>query len=627
MKLNEAQQQAVRHIKGPMMVLAGPGSGKTRVITERVKYLIKNKIKPEKILVITFTKAAADEMQERFISSAEGNYSQQYKVRFGTFHSVFFSILKVHYGYKAENILKENVHYAILRDIVANVDMEIRDEKDFINDISSQISAIKGSLINIDNYYSPSCPNEIFKEIYAKYNDTLIRQNLLDFDDMLSMTYELLRDRKDIRKLWQEKYEYILIDEFQDVNFIQYETMKLLAGPKKNIFIVGDDDQSIYGFRGANPDIMNRFLKDFKGAEEILLNVNYRSSSNIIKGAGLVISNNEHRMAKEILSNAEYTGMQESEEDNPTIDIREFEELKQENDYICKLISAYHESGINYSDISVLFRTNLQGRALMSKLKVLNIPFFMKDIIPNIYEHWIVQDILSYIKVALGDRDRSLYLRIINRPKRYVSRQVFKSANVDINSIYDEYKGKEWMLERLDKFCSDMKYLAKMRPYAGVNFIRNGIGYDDYIKEYADYRGVKPDEMYDLLDKLLEEAKEHKTYEEWFEYIEKYSEELREQRSKQIKSKDDEERDEVILQTMHSSKGLEYKYVIVPDVNEGVSPHKKAVLQRDLEEERRLFYVAMTRAKTGLHIFFLKERHGKKMEMSRFVPEIMQKGG
>ncbi|MCR5625257.1 MAG: ATP-dependent helicase, partial [Lachnospiraceae bacterium] len=442
MQLNEPQKKAVFHKEGPMLVLAGPGSGKTRVITERVKELIRSGVKPERILVITFTKAAANEMKERYVSDTIAAGKNPGKVRYGTFHSVFFSILKVHYNYAASNILREEEQYMILKNIILNMDLEeIRDENEFIKDVTAEIGLVKGSMMNIDNYYSMSCPEQNFKKIFNSYNDTLLKRRKIDFDDMLVYTYELLRDRKDIRALWQKQYEYILVDEFQDVNYMQYETTRLLTGKKNNLFVVGDDDQSIYGFRGANPKIMDKFLKDYPKAEKVLLDTNYRSSLKIVGAAGKVIGNNEIRMSKDIRAfNDDIL--------NP-VEIREFKDVISQNNGIIDAIHDALKEGLTYKDISVLFRTNVQGRSLVGALTYANIPFIMKDTVPNLYDHWIVQDVLSYIKIALGNNERANYIRIINRPSRYISRSVFTSPYVDINELYEYYEDKHWMVERL----------------------------------------------------------------------------------------------------------------------------------------------------------------------------------
>ncbi len=622
--LNDAQGKAVSHFEGPMLVLAGPGSGKTRVITERIRYLVEEKgVFPASILVITFTRAAAMEMKQRYQDLSSGHTGG---VHFGTFHAIFFMILKHAYHFTADNIIRDEVRYEILRRIISETDLEIQDEREFLGDLEAEISRVKGSRIELSNYYSPLCANEVFQEMYQKYQKALEQKRLIDFDDMLVYCYELLSKRPDICKIWQQQFPYILIDEFQDISRVQYDVVRLLGEPCHNIFIVGDDDQSIYGFRGAKPEMMKQFLKDYPEAEQCLLGVNYRCASPIVEAAGRVIAKNRNRMPKKI-SAAKVQPVQErkkasNEYNSDALEIREFAQLLEENETIREKIMEYRNQGIPYREMAVLFRTNTQARSLSSKLMEFNIPFIMKERLPNLYEHWIVQDILTYVRVAQGNRERGQVLRIINRPKRYVHRNAFAEPYVDFEELKRFYEDKDWMLDRLEQLQYDLSMLAKMKPYAAVNFIRRGIGYDEYIREYADYRGIRADDMMEILDELLEEARGQDSFEAWFGYMQAYKEELKEQAKKNCGQQGRGEDDSVMLMTMHGAKGLEFECVFIPDANEGITPHSKSVLNADMEEERRMFYVAMTRAKEHLHIYYLKERFHKEVDVSRFVNEI-----
>ncbi len=613
-KLNAAQQEAVTHFNGPMLVLAGPGSGKTRVITERVRYLVEEKkVMPAGILVITFTKAAAIEMKQRYQRLSK---SRTGGVHFGTFHAIFFMILKHAYHYTAENIVRDDFRRDLLRKLVRDTNLELQDENEFLNDLESEISRVKGERIELKNYFSPLCSNEVFAEIFTRYQKALEQKRLIDFDDMLVYCYELLEQRPDICKMWQQQFPYILIDEFQDINRVQYDVMRLLAAPANNLFVVGDDDQSIYGFRGSKPDIMQKFLKDYPDAGQCLLNVNYRSNAAIVEAAGKVIVHNSNRLPKEIQA-------ADKEPAKDAIELKEFAKMSDENETIRDKILAYRNAGIPYREMAVLFRTNTQARSLSSKLMEYNIPFTMKERLPNLYDHWIVQDVLTYVRVAQGNRERGQVLRIINRPKRYVHRNAFTEPYVDFEELKLFYEDKDWMVDRLEQLSYDLSMLAQMRPYAAVNFIRKGIGYDEYIREYADYRGIRADDMLEILDELQEEARSQESFEDWYTYMQDYKEELKEQTQKSLEMQHGKEQeDSVMLMTMHGAKGLEFTCVFIPDANEGVTPHSKSVLNADMEEERRMFYVAMTRAKKHLHIYYLKERFHKEVDISRFVTEI-----
>ncbi|CRZ35507.1 DNA helicase-2/ATP-dependent DNA helicase PcrA [Herbinix hemicellulosilytica] len=607
MKLNQAQHEAVRHKDGPMLVLAGPGSGKTLVITERTKYLIKrHKIPENNILVITFTRAAAREMKERFLKTMG---TDKTGVSFGTFHSVFFTILRHAYNLGTDNIIGEEEKTVWIKDIVKRLGFEYANEKEFIDDLLSEISMVKGNKIELSTYYSSTCGDEVFRTIYREYNKKLRRNNRIDFDDMLLLCYELLIARADILKLWQKKFKYILIDEFQDINILQYEIVKMLAEPERNLFIVGDDDQSIYKFRGAKPEIMLKFPADYPESKKILLDINYRSGSEIIKSAGCLISHNKIRYLKELKAYKKTNGQ---------VIIESFKTMSDQNKKLVEEILIQAKAGILLSDMAILVRTNLGAGAVIHKLMEYNIPFFAGDSLPNIFDHWIATDLISYIRIARGENDRELYLRVINRPKRYISRDCFDSQKVDFDSLYSYYEDKEWMLARIEQLEYDLALIAGMNPYAAIQYIRRGIGYEDFLRDYANERKINPDELMDVLNEIHDSAREFKTFSDWFSYIQQYKEELKRQKQNEhIKNPEG-----INILTMHSSKGLEFSVVFLVDVNEEITPHKKAVLLENIEEERRLFYVAMTRAKDKLYIFSSKQRYNKDMLPSRFIKEI-----
>lgn len=610
MENNQAQAEAICHKDGPLLVLAGPGSGKTLVITERTKHLIKtHKIPENRILVITFTKAAAVEMKNRFMRLIGQNRTG---VSFGTFHGIFFSILKHAYGFTAKNIVREETRIQALKEIIHRQRLEEADEKEFVSDLISEISLVKGNMIDLNNYYSINCSDEVFRTIYNEYNSRLRQARLLDFDDMLIYCYELLSGRPDILKGWQSKFKYILIDEFQDINKLQYDIIRMLAAPEDNLFIVGDDDQSIYRFRGAKPEIMLNFPQDYPKCKKIVLDKNYRSTVKIVEAAGRLVGHNEKRFKKSIHA---------IREEGQDVAIMEFKTLAEENTKLAEEILSLHKKGIELSKMAILVRTNMGNGALVHKLMEYNIPFRMRDSLPNIYDHWISTDIITYIKIALGNSERSNYLRIINKPKRYISRDCFDNPEVNLEDVKDYYEDKSWVIDRLDQLEYDLDLVANSRPYGGINYVRRGIGYEDYLKEYAEARKIKVEELTDILDELMDNAREFKSFEQWFSYIDKYKEELK----KQSEKISDNEVDSITIATMHSSKGLEFPVVFIVDANEGITPHKKAVLDMDIEEERRLFYVAITRAKDYLYILSARERYNKTMDPSRFIEELKVK--
>lgn len=603
---NREQEEAITHKGGPLMVLAGPGSGKTLVITYRVKWLIENAgVYPSNILVITFTRAAAEEMKKRFFMF---DGMENAPVTFGTFHSIFFMILRYAYRYTAANIIREDVKRRYIKEMTENMELEIEDENEFLSGIINEISYVKGEMMSLSYYHSNNCSDELFAQIYEGYEKRLREENLIDFDDMLVFCYELLKEREDIRTLWQNKFQHILIDEFQDINKVQYEIIRMLAGKGDHLFIVGDDDQSIYRFRGARPEIMLGFEKDYPEAKKVILNTNYRCSEEIVEGAEHLISHNTKRFPK---------NMQAARGSKVPITFRNLKDAGEECTDILKGIRFYYKKGIPLEDMAVIFRTNTQPRLLVGRLMEYNIPFQMRDVIPNIFDHWIARNILTYIKLAMGNRDRKLFLQVMNRPKRYISRSMITEPQVDLKKLKQQTFGKKWLYEKIDKLEMDLYLLRKMEPYAAIQYIRNGIGYEDYMNEYAQFRRMNPDDLEEVLNQIQESAKEYHSFEEWFAYIESYGEELRKQMEAGRQQKSG-----VTLTTMHSSKGLEYEVVFVMDINEGVTPHKKAVKEADLEEERRLFYVAVTRAKTYLFLYSVKELYQKDAQISRYIGEL-----
>lgn len=607
-RFTEEQKVAITHNLGPMLVLAGPGSGKTTVLTERVRFLIEEcGVHPGNILVITFTKAAAEEMQERYESLAAFAGG---RVNFGTFHAVFFKILKFAYHYDGANILKEEERYRMLREIVcARVEQDFSDEKELVESISAEISKVKNERYLLDNYYSVNCPDEVFREIYREYDRRLRKENKVDFDDMQLLCYELLSKRPDILQQWQQKYTYVLIDEFQDINRLQYDTVRMLAEPENNLFIVGDDDQSIYRFRGAKPELMLHFTEDFPEAKQVTLLCNYRSTAPIVKAALRLVGNNKKRFTKELYA---------KEEQGEAVEFRQYPERKRECAEIAEEIAVLHKTGLPWSEIAVLYRTNLQSRAIMGKLMEYNIPFKTRDTVPNLYEHWICRDIVCYIRMAMGNRERGVFLQIMNRPKRYISREALDTPTVDFDRINHFYEDKDYVADRIEKLQYDLSIIKGLNPFAAVNYIRRAVGYDGFLTEYANYRKMSTEDLFELLAELQEDAAEYPTFEAWFSHMEEYSEQLRMQNLKEKKKVTEA----VTLSTYHSAKGLEYHTVFLPELNEGLTPHRQAIQPEDLEEERRMFYVAMTRAKRRLVLSCMKELRSKELEPSRFIGEV-----
>lgn len=608
MGFNEAQTQAIQHTDGPCLVLAGPGSGKTLTIVNRVKYLIeKQKVRPEEILVVTFTRFAAAEMKSR-LCLVMGK--RDLPVTVGTFHGIYYGILKWAYRMNQENILSETEKYQILRGVINKERMEIFDEEDFIQDIAAEIGKVKNNRIPLEEFVSEKCSADAFRNIYRNYEQHRKELKKIDFDDMLVLCYELFRARPDVLAQWQKKFRYVLIDEFQDINRIQYDVIRMLAQPENNLFVVGDDDQAIYGFRGADSELMLGFGKDFPNAKQILLGMNYRSTANIVQNSLKLIENNVERYSKKLEANRE---------GGSCLHIQEVKDPVEEAEYVLEEIQKCKENAIKEEEIAILFRVHTDARAVVEAMVERKIPFQMKEHLPNIYEHFIAKDIMAYFRLATGARHRQDFLQIMNRPKRYLGRDSVAGAKVSFEDMRKFYCDKDWMIDRIDQFEWDVKMLMKMAPYAAIQYIRKRIGYDDFLKEYAFTHQINRSDLNEVLAEIEEAAKAFSSVEEWFAHVEEYTETLK------VKEKErNRPRPGVRLMTIHASKGLEFKQVFLIAANEGRIPYQKAKTDKEIEEERRLFYVAMTRAKDFLKICYVKIKNGKEVAPSRFVDELLK---
>ena len=601
------QKKAIEHGAGPLMVLAGPGSGKTFVITHRIKYLIEGPgINPAHILVVTFSRAAAKEMKDRFEKLCKKS-----PVTFGTFHSVFFNLLKTAYGFNSEQIASDELRYTLIKELIKRNSIENEDINTLAGNLLNEIALVKQDNISIKNYYSNSISSDTFKKIYIDYESELEARGKLDFEDMLSLTYELLSERSDILKAVQNRYRYILVDEFQDINFLQYNIIKLMAGEKQNITVVGDDDQSIYRFRGARPEIMLGFERDFRNVKKVFLDINFRSSTQIVNASTKLISFNSKRFPKSFKA---------KNGDGAPVSLIEFKNPFLEVNSIIKDIKDYIKSGQDINNIAVLYRTNLSPRLLIERLMRNNIPFTIRDAIPNLFDHWVAKDIISYIKLAINMGDKSDLLRISNKPNRYISRDSLSSSRANIETLFDYYDDKSYMIKRIVELREHLRTIKNLKPATALRYIRNVVGYDEYIEEYCDMNGVESDDCYSILGDLENSAAEYNTFNDWFVHMDEYKDELIEARKKS-----NENDKGVRLMTFHSSKGLEFDIVYIIDVNEGSVPYKKAKGVDEIEEERRMFYVAMTRARKKLFICYCVENFGKSIGKSDFVIELSSK--
>lgn len=616
MVFSKEQKSAIHFKDGPALVLAGPGSGKTTVIVNRIISLIKeHSVSPSSILVITFTKAAAKSMRQRFLSLTGESYVS---VTFGTFHAVFFSMLRHAYNYSAGSIIKADIQYNYIRNAAMGFELEYPDENEMVTGIISEISRVKSNRLCIDTYEAVSCPAATFRLIYKKYENMLISRRMIDYDDMIIMCYELLSKRADYRKAWQDKYKYILVDEFQDINKAQYDTIKLIAGKQANLFVVGDDDQSIYAFRGSKPDIMLGLSTECRDIVQMYLNTNYRCSSEIVAGARSLIEYNKVRFAKDIRSCGMCSGR---------IKVCKMADIEEEALYLSKEVRELIADGIKPEEIAVISRTNIISNIYYTRLNSDGVACRTLTAVHNIYDSWLMQDIAAYMRLSQGMYDKENAVRIINKPSRYIKRALITQP-FNFEHLRKCYDGDEGLIKIINDMQFDIKMLSHMSPYAAVNYILKGIGYEDYINEEIIRKRLNKEEVYAKLTEIKTLSRKYMDIKQWLKYIDEQAEKTEQENKsdkRQGNQKNSDEKDSagaVNIYTMHSCKGLEFKAVFIMDVCEGIIPYNKAVLDNEIEEERRLMYVAMTRAKEKLYLVYPIKRYGHDTAASRFISEI-----
>ncbi|HPW41322.1 MAG TPA: ATP-dependent helicase [Bacillota bacterium] len=612
--LNREQLTAAKHGEGPCMVLAGPGTGKTTVITSRVINLIKCKlVPPENILVVTFSRAAANEMKERY-GRLSGNRADE-KVSFGTFHSIFYKLLRQYKGYKLEDLIDENHKFNIIRNFVRRMESGFTEDEEQVRDIIGDMEYIISTMSEAEDFKPGSCSSSQLKGIMKEYSEYKQKSGKYDYDDILFDCFHMLRKNSGILKEVRERFKYILVDEFQDINALQFEAIKLIAEPLNNIFIVGDDDQSIYGFRGAAPDILLNFERLYSGCSKIYLKTNYRSTSNILASALSVINTNNNRYSKDL----EAVNGQGS---LPVV--FEAEDFEQEARIIASRIGQMIKNGREYSDFAVIYRTNLQSRSVIDAFLDCRIPFITFDGMISIYNHWIYKDIISYLKLGTGLGDTRDFIRIMNKPKRYISRDMMEKAENCggdfIQGIIGQGSLNRLQINGVFGLKNNLKRLGGMNPLNAVRYIRNVMGYDEYLKEYAASKGISTKGLSEIIEEIESSAGGFKSILNYMQHTEDVVEKLGQ------KEYTNSGHNNVKLLTMHKAKGLEFETIFICGSVEGLTPYIKddSALRTDPEEERRLFYVAMTRAKRELYIAVPKRRYGKAVRPSRFIEEFQK---
>lgn len=635
--LNEEQAEAITHIDGPLLALAGAGSGKTRVITERIAFLIKKGISPSNILAVTFTNKAAAEMRERIVLLLKEKPKQ---LVISTFHSFCVRVLKVEIdklGYKNNfSIYSSSDCRTLIRNILREIKINTLNYDE--NLFAWYIDRYKNNLIKPHEVTPHDDLEKIAKRVYEVYQHYLKGYNALDFNDLINLTIDLFIGFPEVLNKYQERFKYIMIDEYQDTNFAQYKLTSLLASKYRNIAVVGDDDQSIYAFRGAEISNILSFENEYPNAKIITLTKNYRSTKAILEAAHAVISNNVNRKDKKVVA--------EGEEGIPP-DIISCEDEREEAKFVADSIANYSiTKKLNYENFAVLFRMNAQSRLFEEAFRLMGLPYVVVGAF-QFYERKEIKDILAYLNLFVNPEDEVSLLRVINTPKRGIGSVAINNLNeisikngvslyqtlLDYNNIDDippkAKSGIKDFLDIIEKyhdiFTVDKNALEKPKLYDNINKFLDEIAYHNEILNSSDTKeqgSKKMENVESLMNGILEYEKGNKnaSLKNYLDRILLMSME---------ENNDEENKKGIMLMSIHSAKGLEFPYVYISGMEEGILPHHKSSSEKEIEEERRLCYVAMTRAKKHLTLTYCLSRTkmGKKVECSPSIfLEEMQKG-
>lgn len=576
-------------------MLAGPGSGKTSVLISHIQQLIMNgHARPEEILVVTFTRAAAKEMRDRFLKNSG---SPSTKVTFGTLHGVFYSILRGTKKTLDKRLVageeKRRMLYTLLEDL--GQDRQQRSEQAEL--LEKEFSQMKKSG-DPENFEPESLDREQFMQAFTAYNRMLARENGMDFDDLAPAVHKLLTEDEKVRHYWQSRFSFVLVDEFQDIDREQYELLKLLSAPQNNLFLVGDDDQSIYGFRGAAPEVMQRVPVDFPELSKVVLDVNYRCKSRIIDCAGKLISHNRVRFDKKSSPFHREQGIVQGISAG---------DKKKEWEILADMIREEIRSGRRADQIAVLTRTHAGMRGIQLALWKTGLCCGTDAGLQKLSEHFIWKDVLAYLQLAAGTKNRRYYLAILNRPVRFLRREDFPDTTVNWQHCFDAVREDAMEKARLHRFQQEIQMLQGLVPLAALYCIRYHIGYEKYLTELAKKQHRDEQELLAVFDILQSLAAGKQSLQAYVHAVEEYVWPVGEAG--------------VRVCTMHASKGLEYDVVLIPDVNEGNIPWHEAGTDAAVEEERRLLYVGMTRAREKLCLLWTDDTKGSIVRPSRFLAE------
>lgn len=618
------QEHAVMGIDGPFLILAGAGSGKTRVLTARTAFMLEEKkIDPSSIMLVTFTAKAAAEMKKRITHYPGMSPAKVNQLVAGTFHSIFYRILCYHEREKwsSDKLMKKDWQREhILKEAGRKLQL---DEKEFAYDLAlQQIGLWKNTMIMPDEVKPESPWEEKVALLYKDYEFAKERQRIFDFDDMLLGCFKLFKSKPDILENYQNRFQYFLIDEFQDINKVQYELVKMLSGKTGNVCAVGDDDQSIYSFRGSDPAYLFKFKDDFKETKLIILNQNYRSPHEIVETANTVISANLTRHEKEM--KAQFSG------ECPPVLFHPYDE-EEEATMILTDIKERIENGARPSDFAILFRTNAASRAVFERLANSSLPFRVDQDIESFYERFMVKGMLSFLRLSLNPDDSEAVKNIL--PSLFLKQSIFR--DLQANSILNDCSmlealahvktGFAFQEQKLKKLIPIVRSLSSLGPVTAIDIVEKDLGYQDFIKKRGN-EGNQLEKGSDDIRDLKVAARNFKTVAEFIEHADHMT-----AMNAEVKRSSKNVTDAITLSTIHRAKGLEYENVYIIGTVDGSIPHDYALDsyrngdRLPMEEERRLLYVAVTRAQKNLFISVPQRRRGRKANPSRFLANVKRR--
>lgn len=609
--LNEAQCEAVMHGEGPALVAAGPGSGKTLTMIRRVLYLILiKKVPAEKILVITYTKEAAISMQEKFYHELKRFQNQQFSVycpvSFGTFHSCFYQILKSIRKYSDYQLITPKEKYSMARMVLKDCKKEnVADET--VRRFLEQVSFYK----NTGKYPS----EESFQTAFTLYEESVNRYKRMDFDDMLYLCKKAFRENSEFLSGWQKQYQYIMIDEYQDINPLQYELISLWMERNRNLFVVGDDDQAIYGFRGSDSDCFKKLMSDCPDIRIIYLNINYRCESTIVESSKKLIQRNKVRMEKNMVS-----GVKMAQKGK----ITSYGDMNTQMSCERVLQRLKEQDEKTLQNQAILFRTNAALQMMAGRLSKERIPYQLREKIQSVYEHFIAKDVEDYYMAANGSMERSLWLRVFVKRGLGSWRELLKEDPVSLSDVKsrlksDWYEDKQALMS-MENLERHLARLQNFRPNLGIKYILHAMNYETYLMSKVGNTSSIPEEWKHILEWLMEDAEEFSSFEDW----KKHWDLCRQDMDKSILMQG-QRKGGIHLMTLHASKGLEFDKVYIMNLNEGMFPRLpkgEDETEKLIEEERRLMYVGLTRARTEVELYYMTGTRENPRLRSRFLEEM-----